>query len=241
MNINQVGRERGIRLRATLNLMQLSRQNIADHHDISSHTLHAWMCGVRTLSEKGAKRLCNIFRQEGWFCTPEWLVTGQGISPTKVENYCEADVTVLTSAVNAKRYLDEDFAIAKEAAFFTSTHSNAQVLMIGDDAMEPLFSTGDYVGGINISPEKFDFLVGQPCIVEVEGVEKALRLVHKGSRPGRYNLQYINIKTKTPNPLLVDCHLKSAAPVIWKRASLSSLMYANMRISEHGRAPDSGY
>lgn len=216
--------DRGARLRSVLTQARLSKNKVSIDYDISAHTLHAWMCGRRTLSEKGTKRICEILRKEGWYCSPEWLLTGKGMSPTRLDEFTCKETNTFQQAVNVAKHLNEDFAMAKEASFFKISHKNCEVLMIGDDAMNPYYSSGDIVAGICVEPSQFHHLIGRPCIVEVSGMEICIRILHKGSSKISFNLTCTNLSTHASNPVVIDCVPIKIAPIIWHRASLSSIL-----------------
>src|SRR5690606_3308477 len=103
---------------------------------------------------KGAKKVVEAFKWEGLICSVEWLIYGKGMPPRHYE--------IINSGI--KKHIQDDHSFAslnireeenifKETQVFKQHNSNAVVISIMDDAMEPYFQIGDYIGGIRINRE----------------------------------------------------------------------------------------
>lgn len=200
---------RGKRLKTLRKLADLTREDIAQHYEISSSTLRSWEDGRATgLTEQGARRIIAAFKNEGIQCSIGWLLYGKG-NPPSIENAVLQ--TPKIPLVNKKT------EIMSELNYFINRHSNATYCIIQDDAMEPFFFKGDYTAGNQRYADAIEELVGQHCIVETKSGEKHVRLLRKGSKPNHYHLLCLNPKTTVELPTLYNVSLVSAAPVIWWR------------------------
>lgn len=195
----------GHRIKQARNMLGLSRKDLEDQFQLSVNTLQAWESNKYTLTDKGAKKLNEIFIKLGLLCTEEWLLTGYGHSPTLLEGVSE-----LPSELN------EDICILREVETFKAINPNPIVVIISDDGMEPLYCPGDFVGGNVKSNEYIDRLIGENCIIETMQGDVIARKLLKGSKNKLYNLACINITTQQ-QPLIPDIKIKSAARIVFHR------------------------
>lgn len=202
--------ERGKRLSQARRMSGLSRAEIEEKYAIKAPSLKSWEAGRYTgLTEKGARRMSSVLKQEGIQCTVGWLMSGEGSPPTVIQ-------TELPRGKNKKAFLN-DPSLLPEIEFFKQHHLNAICVQITDDGMEPHYRIGDYVAGERYYQDAISQAMGHVCIVETQMEGVLIRLVRKGSREGLYNLQCLNVYTELPKPVLYDVELSSAAPIIWHR------------------------
>src|SRR5437879_3432321 len=105
-----------------------TRREFAQRHGVSVNTLQSWEQGKSALTVKGAQRLVTAFKKEGWLCSVEWLLKGAGLPPRHFDtghSFLNEDL------------MQEEERIYKEIQFFKQNNSNAIVLTISDNAMEP--------------------------------------------------------------------------------------------------------
>ncbi len=79
------------------------------------------------------------------------------------------------------------------------------------NSMSPVYRHGDYLVCVENIGRNIDNLVGLDCAVLTEDGQGYVKILKRGTRPGRYNL-------KSYNPLFDDIEnvqLKWAAPIIW--------------------------
>ncbi len=147
------------RVRFVRSLTKLSREAFEEKYTINRNTLKAWELGINTLTEKSAKALSNAINEEGFSCSPQWLIFGQGSEPKPLR---EVDDKVLVDEINHQSN------VIYEADYFKKNNPNSIICMITDKSMVPEFKAGDYVGGINIdfvnTPNQ---LIGSSCIVSL--------------------------------------------------------------------------
>jgi len=100
---------------------------------------------------------------------------------------------------------------------------NSIILTIADDAMEPYYCIGDYIGGVQVYNDEMDRFIGNMCVIELENNLILPRLLQKGSKTGFYNICCTNPKA-TASPLnYYDVKVISAAPILWHRRKISTL------------------
>jgi len=225
MNIEKTLTSSGERLKRARVLAGIStRREFEEKYSISANTLQGWEQGKNPLSEKGARRVVDALKREGLICTVEWLIHGRGMPPRSFDavNAGMAD-EMRNDPSLVDMNLREEENIYRETQIFKQQNPNSIVLTITDDAMEPYFSIGDYVGGIRLFHDEMDRFLGQLCIIEFENNLILPRHLQRGSQEGAFTASCTNPKTTAPPPLnLYDVKVISAAPILWHRKKLSA-------------------
>lgn len=199
-----------------------TRREFEKKYLISANTLQGWEQGKNPLSKKGAKRIIEALKVEGLICSLEWLMQGSGVPPRPFEMsntkfVTEADMETFFSEVS----LQEEQAIYQELQTFKSHNPNSIIITISDDAMEPQFHSGDYVGGIRLSKaEDIQAYLGQPCIVELADHTILPRYIHADIESGTYTLSCTNFQSKFAPLNIFNARIISAAPILWHRRKL---------------------
>lgn len=178
-------------------------------------TLEAWERGKNLLTSKGARRLVDILRGVGIYCSEEWLLEGKGISPRPLKEFIEEEDL---SPHNPYHSLDKNLKIAKEISTFITLNEGAHVTLIRDDAMLPFYEEGDYVGGIRKAGSFLSEAVNKRCIIELLNGNTIVRQLYQGKDKGSYNISAINLNSKKGPILEQNVEILSAAPIIWHRA-----------------------
>lgn len=208
--------ECGYRVKHARLLAGLSRRVLEEIYGISGSTVQAWEIGRNPLTAKGAKRLSEAFQQTGLFCTAEWLLTGEGLSPRPHDEIVSSLKKNQVQQTSDVLFEDEE-AISKEIIFFQEINTNSIVLNIIDDAMEPVYFIGDYVGGkmrTDINPLK---IVGLNCIIQTTDDEYYIRKISSYTIDNKFTLASINPNTTVHFPVLYNQSVKNVAPIIWHR------------------------
>ena len=197
--------ERGQRVTDHRKQLKMSRRAFADKYGMSENTLRAWEQGLQGgLTEKGAKILVHIFRQEGLPCSVEWLMNGKQLP----RDYAtKTDKQVFTDFISARS------TIENELAAFKKIHPSLIYSKMEDDSMLPHFSVGDLVAGLPIPHKDFVLAINLLCIVETEHEKKLIRRIMPGSKPGSYHLFSTNLNTTVEKPIIYDIGLISIAPI----------------------------
>ena len=201
----------GRRIKTARNLAGISRKDL-ETHGISMHTLQSWELGRNPLTEKAASKLVEIFHTTGVSCSAQWLLEGSGKSPSLLGSEftpypaINKDIAPLFSQENT---------IQKEIEFFKTNNPNAIVIMVSDDTMEPTYSKGDFVGGIQyMNASDIDECVGHDCVIEISDGIFFRRLM---KRKNGYALVCLNAQTEIEDPVIFSKKILAATPIIWHR------------------------
>ena len=135
------------------------REAFEEKYGINRNRLKSWELGVNTLTEKSAKVLSDAINEEGFSCSPQWLIFGQGAEPrplNEIEDKCFLDE------------INQHAEVIYEADYFKKNNPNAIVCMITDTSMLPEYKASDYIGGIKMdfitNPNRF---IGLSCIINL--------------------------------------------------------------------------
>lgn len=224
MNIEKALVSPGDRLRRARMLAGLNtRREFENKHHISANTLQGWEQGKNPLSEKGARRVVEAFKDEGLICTTQWLLSGKGMPPRPYE-MLKTGMRVNGSDPNEvnKLNLNEEECIYKETQLFKELYPSAIVISITDDAMAPYFKEGDYVGGVQVPNEALTHYHNALCILELENNLILPRMLQPGTQDNRYTASCTNPNTRISPLNIYDAKVICAAPIVWHRRKLSS-------------------
>ena len=79
-------KERGRRLKLLRSMTGLPRKALEQKYHISASTIQSWEdAKAGGLTEKGAKRVIQVFHKEGIQCSLNWLLHGLGHAGSRVE------------------------------------------------------------------------------------------------------------------------------------------------------------
>src|SRR4051812_20163003 len=133
-SVNKTSPEaRGRRLKSLRKMADLSRKAITMKHQISASTIQAWEEGKSGgLTAKGAQRIIAALKEEGVFCTLEWLLQGEGQSPYLAERVYLGVKEPTSEFLNAVT-LSEVNIIAKELNTFRTLNHDVLDMVINDD------------------------------------------------------------------------------------------------------------
>ncbi len=175
-------------------------------------TLEAWERGKNPLTQKGAKRLVEILRNLGIYCSEEWLIKGVGISPRPLQEMSEGG-----GASSSIGSLSNNLKIAREISTFITLNKEASVTIMRDDAMLPFYEKGDYVGGIKKKGTHLVEAINKRCIIELANGKTIVRQLYQGADPKTFNVSAINLNTKSQPIAQHNVEIISAAPIVWHR------------------------
>ncbi len=210
---------RGKRLRSLRMMLGLPRKALQQAIDISASTLQSWEnAKVGGLTEKGARRIVPLLRQQGLQCDVEWLLYGVGASPQLMDN-----AFLKVKETPAIYSIDEGKAIAAELSLFEQHLPDVMHVVVTNDAMFPHYRIDDNIAGRARFGDDIAELVGNDCIVETSDHSVFFRRLQLGSKPRLYTLLSINPDTTVQIPAVVNCDVLRVAAVIWhRRKDLSS-------------------
>ena len=205
--------ERASRARKLRDALHLSRGHFERVHAIPQQTLQGWEdARWGTLTDKGAKKLIQAYKQEGLHVTLEWLMYGVGSDPLAA-HYKVSE----SSHPGYQVVLTEQAIISQEIQLFHQHNPNAIDMIIQDDAMLSCLAPGDLVAGKRFFDQAIEQVLGLLCIVQTKAGVMLVRKLEQGSAPGLYTLSSLNPETTVSEPRLEDVSLFSAAPIIWIR------------------------
>lgn len=201
----------GRRIKTARSLAGISRKDL-ESHGISMHTLQSWELGRNPLTEKAASKLVEILHSTGVSCSAQWLLEGSGKSPSLLASEF-SPYSAITKDI-AQLFTEEN-AIQKEIEFFKTNNPNAVVIMVSDDTMQPTYSIGDFVGGIQyLNTSDVDKCIGHDCIIEIGDGIFFRRLL---KRKNGYALACLNAQTEIEEPVIFSKKILTATPIIWHR------------------------
>lgn len=196
------------RVRFVRTLINLSREAFENKYGINRNTLKSWELGINALTEKSAMQIAEAIKNEGFSCSPEWLIFGMGEEPRAFDT-------------NSKllKSMSEQSKIIYEAEYFKKNNENSIVTMVTDLSTLPIYQIGDYVGGIiegNIlDSENFAKFINRICIISLINETIIIRKVIKANK-NLIVLCAINEKFEADVVTINDIH--SIACVIWHRS-----------------------
>lgn len=208
-----IPQERAQRVRTLREALRYSRQKFCDTYakfGVTPSTLQSWEA-VRWngLTEKGAKKLVAIFREEGLRVTVEWLMYGIGEDPL--------GTAVKVGVAKDLAKVSQREIITQELRLFHQLNPEAVDAVISDDALAPCLLPGDHVAGQRYFDEEIDKAIGYPCIVQTMAGAILVRQLGKGQEKGCYSLLSTNPETTVTPAQQDNVKLFSAAPVLWIR------------------------
>lgn len=210
-------KQRGNRVRILRTALRLSRRAFAEKYGLPRGTLQNWEDGrFGGLTERGAMQLVEIMRQEGLYCSVEWLLHGIGEGPQLANAIYEAPalkpLAIQDIPLERLNYQERMFINEELDLFRKHYHPHVVDLWVSDDTMAPQFNQGDMVAGRKRYKQDIATLVGQICIVQLSEGSILLRELKAGQQPNQYQLYCLN-----PAQLEQEAELICAAPVSWWR------------------------
>lgn len=216
MRIVEIRKKIPERIKAARSLAGYAERKAFCHKfDFPLATLEAWERGKNPLTLKGAKRLVDILRDAGIYCSEEWLTEGKGLSPRPFQEMTEEFRLKSNDSLGS---LGKNLKIAREISTFITLNEGALVTIIRDDAMLPFFVEGDYVGGIKKSGTALSEAINRKCIIELTNGKMIVRQLYQGKNPSLFNISAINLNTKEVPIVEHNVEIRSAAPILWHRS-----------------------
>ncbi|HQS83727.1 MAG: hypothetical protein B7Y25_02200 [Alphaproteobacteria bacterium 16-39-46] len=213
---------RAYRLKMVRRLSGFTLQEVPQKLGISKHTFYAWESGRNPIRDKAIPKIIRAFRQVGIYCTEDWLMRGEGLSPRL---NCEILDTFEGSQDKISETIEDfhaNMAIFSEIRMFQKVNKNTDVKCLLDDAMLPFYERGDYVGGVRFFEEDiYEKALNRNCIIETKQGDSFIRRLSQGSFSGLYHLNALNLNSRTENCLITNVAILSAAPIVWHRKILN--------------------
>jgi len=200
------------RLKSLRKSFRFSRKYFYNKYGLPEITLQKWENSERNINEQSLQRILKIYKNENIEVTKEWILHGSGSEPRfifkedPVENLLEIDFSN-----------NDELLINKEIEFFEKNHNNAKVIIIEDNDMSPIYKSGDYVGGCEISEDHYEKIENLDCIVLIKNQEGYILRRITNEVKNKFRLSITNKNSKNKKPVIYNAALSFVAPVIWIR------------------------
>jgi DNA-binding transcriptional regulator YiaG len=213
-------KQRGNRVRILRTALRLSRRAFAEKYGIPRGTLQNWEDGrYGGLTEKGAMQLLEIMRQEGLYCTVEWLLHGMGDAPQIAKVYDTIMVNPIKIQDKPLEQLTyQEMAFMSEELTLYRKHYQPHVidLCLPDNKMAPKYKQGDIVAGRKRYQKDIAKLIGQVCIVQLSDGQILVRELQASHRANCYQISYFNSE-QAGKLEMQEVELICAASISWHR------------------------
>jgi len=200
--------ERGKRIKLARHLANLTRKDMQEQHGINSNTIHAWEKGTNCLTEDNAQKLFAAFQASGLSLSKEWLLYGED-PRSSLPDTTKTDAQAITDVLSIRG----DLKIFEEMNYFRHNNIHGITAMVADQALLPLFYTGDYVGGIQVFAKELEKLVGAFCIITTKNEDVLIRKIFQHQQGNVFTIGAINPFAQLKNPDYFDCAIRTAAPI----------------------------
>lgn len=204
------------RLKYLRQLLGLTRAYLQENHQLPEITLKSWESGKIKLSKSSVDRCVDIYKKEGLIVSADWVLEGIGLDPVIQSSLSDYFLTSSEHESQEDIYQDEETLMMRDANVFKENYSNAVVMLVSSDEMEPYYKAGDYVGGRIREKNDIETALNKNCIVFLSTGEKFFRRLIRNASGG-YNLVCLNPNPLTSEPVLFNIDIEKVAPIIWHR------------------------
>jgi len=153
--------------------------------------------------------MAEALKEAGVYCSLCWLLDGVGSGPTLM-------VTKNNSEGFGKIDRNNDESILRDIAAFKQNNPSHVVTIVSDNAMLPFYKYGDYVAGIIKESEDIGKMVGNNCIIDIDG-KTLVRRIMAVNKQNLCTLVGTNTSDSIPDVVIKNVKLNYAAKVIWHR------------------------
>lgn len=203
---------RASRLKRMRRLTFLSRKEFAKKHTFSPGTLQNWETArFGGLTEKGARLILKAFKQEGIFCSYEWLMLGVGDGPVFAKS------SMKNMQNNTFVQYPQGVGVAQELKFFMQMHPGAVSIQLPDDSLEPYMSKGDWLCGVSCNIARRDEILGKLCILELKDGRMVVRYVKEITHDGLVSFAAANPFSLAQLLQEEKVLVQRVVPVLWWR------------------------
>lgn len=210
--------ERGKRVKLARTLSNLTRKELFEKYNINPNTIRSWEEGANLLTESKAIQLVEIFNQEGFAITLEWLLYGEELGFINKPNLDSKNQNLKDII-----HLRGDLKVIEEINYFKHNNINAVSCVIADESLFPVFCTGDYVGGINTMGKKLNELIGEFCIITTQDSQTIIKKIFGHKDHNFFMVGGINPFSKTSELHYFTCAITAAAKITrhWRIGAVS--------------------
>lgn len=192
-----------------------NRKDFCSHFDIPYDTLDAWERGKNPLTLKGAKRIVDVLNSVGIYCSGDWLMKGEGLSPRPLKEILPDMGIDLSGSLSL---FEKNIGLATEVSTFTTLNKDSIITIIRDESMLPFYEKGDYVGGIRLRGHNIINAIGKRCIVEFVDECIIVGQLQQSKKSYSYEVESAN-KNITKKPKMEEhlAEIAAVAPILWHR------------------------
>lgn len=215
LNNQQTPQAVGERFRLARELCPLSRTAFCTKHHLNWYTVQAWELGRTVSRSLNTAKFCEALALEGVICTEDWLIEGIGVEPYLAST---SKSNIYVSPITARQLKKEsakphEDLVQKEVALFYENNQkmNGIVIQVSDEAMDPDYEVGEFIGAIRVPPDQIKNLHQLVCLVEAAPHHFLIRrLLREGDA-------YILLATNTNFPLIRLDQITSVGEIVWRR------------------------
>lgn len=194
----------GARIAEAIEAQGVTQQAVADHLGITHSAVNQWIS-----KDAGPKRTRLQKVAEFLRVRLDWLLTGEG-------EMSDSIVVVGKVGAGAQIHSIDDHALGAGLDTIErppGMYGRVVGVEVEGDSMFPVYRRGDTIVYRRDAVTDFTRLIGKDCIVRTRDGRYFVKILRRGSKPGRYTLGSWN------GPDIEDVPLEWAAPVLWaKRA-----------------------
>ena len=208
----------GDRFRFARSLAPMSRTAFCKKHKLNYNTVQSWELSRSNSREGNVSKFCEALAKEGIFCTEDWLFEENGPPPILNSTESEGSYSPLLTARRLKNKSSElHLCLAQDEILFFLENSGANgldalAIQVLDNAMQPEYEKGEYIGAIRMPLDQAYCLSQTICLIETTPHHYLIRqLLVEGDK-------FILIPSNKAFPVLSFDHLIGVAQIIWRRS-----------------------
>ena len=211
MDLVPSNEETASRFCIAMGMIKMCRKDFCEKHSLNRFTIQSWEIGRNNINVHRVVRFCDALSAEGVFCSPDWLLKGKGGAPVKLSSRQDLPVESLKSET-----AEEQKLVQSEIQLFRENQIKLGrepiVVELGDQAMRPYFSKGDFVGGCLLPQRSIETLLGQIAIVGIGSKNYVVRRLMKEST------NYLLVPAEFTERVVSLNKLENIAKIVWHRS-----------------------
>ncbi|WP_154699524.1 hypothetical protein, partial [Legionella pneumophila] len=110
-----------------------------EKYSLPEVTLKSWENGTTKLTQSGAQRCVEAYRNEGLIVSEDWIMEGIGLDPKSTVTVSHYFAIPTNQEIS---FEDDELAMVRDANLFKESHPNAVVMLVSNDDMRPFYLPG---------------------------------------------------------------------------------------------------